>query len=287
MALYRIVREDGRVEYTDAPSGPGQVEVVRPGSARRESEARADDAKTAERLIREAQKRIPKVVDYLDYLEYLRHNNPLRFDQVMDELRRTDLKTWLKLQKYPQFRPLRETAVGIKAGSNLLGAGIGVSTGNFTGSAEKWMESTLKDLMKRDRFGPYADVLGDKASTLPSKAASYSSSRLGQYLKVEDARLAAASRAAAKELEASKAGLRAARGAAVVRSVGPVVDLGIAALNPETASAATVILMRRRLEILARRNPDIDLDTPAYEQAMSLLSQGRYGELDKFLKRYE
>lgn len=62
-------------------------------------------------------------------------------------------------RKYPQFRPLRETALGLKAGSNLLGAGVGLATGKFTGSVEKWMASTLKDLMKRDRFGPYADAL--------------------------------------------------------------------------------------------------------------------------------
>ncbi|WP_140625768.1 hypothetical protein [Methylibium rhizosphaerae] len=107
MGLYRVVREDGRVEYADVPSGSGQMEAVRPGSTRADDEAR----------------------------------------------RREDAK------KYPQFRPLRETALGLKAGSNLLGAGVGLATGKFTGSVEKWMASTLKDLMKRDRFGPYADAL--------------------------------------------------------------------------------------------------------------------------------
>jgi hypothetical protein len=288
MGLYRVVREDGSVEYTDVPSGSGQMEAVRPGSTRADDEARRrEDAKTAETLIREAQKRIPKVTDYLDYLEYLRHNSPVRFNRVMDELRREDPQTWLKLQKYPQFRLLRETALGLKAGSNLLGAGVGLATGKFTGSVEKWMESTLKDLMKRDRFGPYADVLGTKASTLPTKATTYSNSRLGQYLKVEDARLAAASRAAAKELEQANAGLRSARGTAVVRGVGPVMDFGIAALNPDTAESMTNILMRRRLDRLARSNPAIDLGSAAYEQAHQLLSEGRYGELDKLLKQYE
>lgn len=71
-----------------------------------------------------------------------------------DEARRRE-----DAKKYPQFRPLRETALGLKAGSNLLGAGVGLATGKFTGSVEKWMASTLKDLMKRDRFGPYADAL--------------------------------------------------------------------------------------------------------------------------------
>jgi hypothetical protein len=155
------------------------------------------------------------------------------------------------------------------------------------GSVEKWMESTLQNLMRRDRWGPYADVLGSKASTLPGNTATYSNSRLGQYLKVEDARLAAAAKAAAKEAELAQAGMRAARGAAITRPMGPLVDLGIAALNPENATAVTNILLRRRLDTAARRNPAIDIDTPAYEQARTMLSQGRYGELDKFLKGYE
>ena len=239
MGLYKVIREDGSVEYTDVPSGAGQVEAVRPG------ESKQDDVKQAETLIREAQKRIPKVADYLDYLDYLRHNSPIRFDHVMHELRREDPQTWLKLQKHPQFRPLRETALGIKAGSNLLGAGVGLATGKFTGSVEKWMESTLKDLMKRDRFGPYADVLGTKASTLPSKATTHSNSRLGQYLKVEDPKAAAAAKAAAKELEMANSGLRAAAGGTVVRAVGPVVDLGIGALRVETLAGISYIQGQR------------------------------------------
>jgi hypothetical protein len=288
MGLYRVTREDGSVEYTDVPSGDGQIQAVRSGSAKPADEAqRREDAKTAETLIREAQKRIPKLADYFDYLDYLRHHSPVKFDRVMAELRREDPQTWLKLQKYPQFRPLRETALGIKAGSNLLGAGVALSTGKFTGSVEKWMESTLKDLMKRDRFGPYADVLGAKVTTLPTKEVTYSNSRLGQHLKTDSARLAAASQTAAKELDASKAAMRAARGTAVVRSVGPIVDLGLAALRPESAAGATAFLMRQRLERAARRNPSIDLDTPAYDHARRLLSEGRYDELDEHLKQYE
>jgi hypothetical protein len=89
MGLYRVVREDGSVEYADVPSGSGQMEAVRPGSTRADDEARRrDDAKTAEALIREAQERIPKVTDYVDYLECLRHNSPVRFNRVRDELRR-------------------------------------------------------------------------------------------------------------------------------------------------------------------------------------------------------
>jgi hypothetical protein len=287
--VYRVERPDGTVEYTDVPSGVGSVSPVRPGVSGTQpaSEQSAYDHKQTEKLIKEAQSRIPKVVDYLNYLDYLRHNSPIRFDHAMRQLRLEDPEAWMKLQKYPQFRPLRETALGFKAGTNAMAAGIGLATGKFTGSVEKWMESTLQNLMRRDRWGPYADVLGSKASTLPGNTATYSNSRLGQYLKVEDARLAAAAKAAAKEAELAQAGMRAARGAAITRPMGPLVDLGIAALNPENATAVTNILLRRRLDTAARRNPAIDIDTPAYEQARTMLSQGRYGELDKFLKGYE
>ncbi len=286
--LYRVERPDGSIEYTDVPSGAGKVRSVGRGSTReREQQQEPYDPKQAERLIREVQKRVPKVVDYLNYLEYLRHNSPIRFDQVMDQLRREDPQTWLKLQKYPQFRPLRETVVGLKAGTNLIGASINLATGKFTSGTEKWMETTLQALMKRDRWGPYADVLGAKATTLPTKTATYSNSRLGQYLKAEDARLANASKAVAKEAQVAREGLRAARGSMVTRPMGTVVDVGFAALNPDTAVATTQILMRARIEKAARRNPSFDIDTPAYEQARQLLSMGRYGDLDAFLKRYE
>jgi len=287
--LHRIVRPDGSIEYTDVPSGAGEIEAVQPGAARpNDAGQRAThDHQLARDLIKEAQKRIPKVTDYLDYIDYLRHNSPVRFDRVMDELRRQDPQTWLKLQQHPQFRPLRETAIGLRAGGKLLGASVGLASGNFTGSAEKWMESTLKDLMKRDRFGPYADVLGAKASTLPTKPTSYSNSRLGQYLKGEDVRAAAAAKAALRDLETSQAGLRAAKAGIGVKIFGPIVDIGMGTLNVENAIATTNTLMRSRLESVARRNPVIDLDSAEYAQARTLLNQERYGELDAFLKRFE
>jgi hypothetical protein len=290
--VYRIERPGGSVEYTDAPVGDGTVRDLnaRPGTPERQvaSERQPYDHKSTEQMIREAQKRIPKVADYLEYLDYLRHRSPIRFDHVMRELKHEDPQAWLKLQKYPQFRPLHETALGINAATNHMQAGIGMLTGKFTGSVEKWMESTLQSMMRRDRWGPYADVLGRQAQAAAAgRPATYSNSRLGQYLKMDDAQLAQAAKNAAKEAEGAQSGMRAARGAAISRTANPLLDLGFGMLNPETATASAAILMRRRLDNVARRNQAIDVDTPAYEKARTLLSQGRYGELDKFLKEYE
>jgi hypothetical protein len=82
--------------------------------------------------------------------------------------------------------------------------------------------------------------------------------------------------------------MRAARGGTWgTRVGGTALDFSIAALNPETATSAAITLLRIRLDKLSHRNPAIDIDTPAYGQARDMLSQGRYGELDKFLKGYE
>jgi len=287
MGVYRVVHSDGSVEYTDTPTGAGRIEAVRPGgrtppAGTQEPRERRYDPKLAADLINEAQKRVPKVIDYLDYVDYLRHNSPLRFDRVMDELRRQDPQTWLKLQKYPQFRPLRETAIGLKAGDRLLAGGIGLASGNALGSAEKWMETTLKELMKRDRFGPYADVLGSKASTLAVPEVRYSSSRLGQYLKGEDVRAAAAAKATAKDLETARAGLRAAKGTAVTRAMGPLVDLGIGMLDPEKASEIGSIALRLRAQKLFERGV---LDEEQWAESQQLLGTGRYVEMQHLMDK--
>lgn len=280
MGLYKITRPDGSVEYTDLPSGPGRVDGVGERAPRTQDEQHKD-YELAKSLIKEAQKRIPKVKDYLEYLEYLRHNSPVRFDFVMNQLRQEDPQTWLKLQKYPQFRPLRETAVGIKSGSNMLGAGVSLVNGNITGSAERWMESTLKDMMKRDRFGPYANVLGSKASTLPTKTPTYSTSRLGQYLKAEDTRQAAALRESAKDLEGARSGLRAAKGAAVVRAVGPLVDLGVAMLDPNTATSVANSVLEARLRSAYTKGL---IDEEQYITAHNLMAAGRLKEMSDYLQ---
>jgi hypothetical protein len=61
---------------------------------------------------------------------------------------------------------LSVTMFGLKAGENNMAVGLQLTTGNITGSIEKWLDGPVKEMMKRDRFGPYADLLGCKASTL-------------------------------------------------------------------------------------------------------------------------
>jgi hypothetical protein len=235
MGLYKITRPDGSVEYTDLPSGPGLVQTADAGSGEtvaQPSEAeRREDYERAKSIIEQAKKRIPKLKDYLEYLDYLRTYRPLHFDEVMSQLKRQDPATWQRLQRYPQFRPLRETAVGLKAGNNILQAATKLPTGGVTGTFEYWLEATLKSMMKRDRYGPYAEVLGDKGRPFIERPTTYSNSRWGEFMKVEGPKLAAASKAATKELEIASAGVRAARGMSAVGVTAPFLEFGIRALD--------------------------------------------------------
>lgn len=282
--VYRIVRPDGRVEYTDTPSGPGTIDDrLGSGGVKRDAPAKPPpDHKAVVSAIKEVQKRVPKLIDYLDYLDYLRHSKPWAFDAAMKELQRTDIKAYLALQKYPQFRPLSETVVGIKAGEKSVTLGIGLATSGVGGSAEKWMETTLKDMMKRDRWGPYAKVLGSKASTLPAPPApTYSNSRLGQYLQTDDARAAKAAKASADALEKAKAGARAARGASVTRVMGPIVDLGLGALNPDTASGVSAM----RGQQIAKRLVDAGiLDSDEALLLPRLMARGDFAEANRMIE---
>ncbi len=284
--VYRIQRADGSWEFTDVPQGAGRVERVQPGraggSTAQDEEQRKQAYQEARSLIKEAQKRIPRLIDYLDYLSYLRHHSPQRLDRVLRELQRSDPQTWLKLQKYPQFRPLRDTVLGLKAADKQLAAGIGLATGSLTGSAEKWLETTVKDMMKRDRFGPYAEVLGAKASTLPAaKPPYYSNSRLGQYLKQEDARQAAAAKAAAKELDTARAAYRGARSTAISRGLNPLLDLGLGALDPDVFRGASAIQgMRLRKQLVEKQ---ILSEEEAYP-IPGMLARGEYEQLKRLIE---
>ncbi|ARU21615.1 glutamine amidotransferase [Ralstonia solanacearum] len=280
--LYRVTRPDGSVEYTDMPNGPGVIDTLGSrGRSASTADDRSKDYKQGKTLVKEVQKRAPKIKDYLEYLEFLRNYRPLQFEQVMRDLQREDPQTWMKLQKYPQFRPLRDTAIGLKAAEKNIGAGIGLLTGNVTGSVEKWLETTVKDMMKRDRWGPYADVLGAKASTLlEPPPTTYSNSRWGQFAKVEDPKAVQAAKAATKAMETSQAAIRASRAAAVTRVLSPWLDLGIGALDPNVHSGATNFAVELKLRHAYEAGK---LDEEQYFTAHNLMAQGKFKEMQDYL----
>jgi hypothetical protein len=282
--LFKHVGADGSVSYSDRPpADAGSTQTLRSdGRAQsREGNQAYEDAKA---YIKEAQKRGPKLVDYLQYIEYLRNHNPWKLDRVLRELQHNDPETWLKLQKYPQFKPIANAALGLKAGEKHL-LSLPSVAGKFTGGAERWFETTVKDLMKRDRWGPYADVLGAKATTLPAPPTpQYSRSRLGQYLKGEDARAAQAAKAAANNLEASRAAVRASRATAVSRVGNPLIEVGIGALNPEVFNGISYIQgVRLAKELEAKGILDQDeaymlprmLAAQQFDKAMEMIRAGK------------
>ena len=275
--IFKQTDANGRVTYSDLPpSTSGKVDVLSSSGNRNIDEDARKAHKDAVTYIKEAQKRGPKIKDYLEYLEFLRNYRPMQFDQVMRALQREDPQTWMKLQKYPQFRPLRDAAIGLKAAEKNITAGIGLLTGKATGSIEKWLETTVKDMMKRDRWGPYADVLGAKASTLLEPVpTTYSNSRWGQYAKVEDPKALQAAKDAAKAMETSRAAVRASRAAAVTRTLSPLLDLGIGALDTDFFKGISAIEGMR----LGKKLVEKGILTP--EEALELRGMMARAEFDQ------
>jgi len=284
--IFRTVDKDGNVTFTDRPTGPAgaNAQPWKPGDSGKSDPKGAPktaaqaDYDTAKQDIALARKHIPNLVQYLEYLDYLRHHSPIRFDRLMQQLQHDDPQVWLKLQKYPQFQPLSRALGMAKAGENRLALAAGIAVGNYGGSIDKWAESTLKDLMKRD--GYYADVLGAKATTLaqPPRRV-YSASRLGQYLASEVPRQEAAATAAAKDLQKGREMLRAGAASAFSRVGGTILDVEIAALDPDKASSLGIIMLRKRIDAMVGTGALAADD----EQPQQLLSQGKYIELKKYL----
>ncbi|AXV84505.1 DUF4124 domain-containing protein [Ralstonia solanacearum] len=288
--IFKQTDANGRVTYSDLPpSGPGRVETLSPSGQRSSDEDARKAHQEAVAYIKEAQKRGPKFKDYLEYIQFLRDKGRFwRWEKALYDLKREDPDAWVKLQKHPQFRPLLNRALGLQAAEKNLTAGIGLVTGKYTGSVEKWLETTVKDMMKVDRWEAYADVLGAKSSTLLEPTpTTYSNSRWGQFAKVEDPKAVQAAKAATKAVEGSRAAIRGGIASAISRPGGVLIDAGLQALNPEEGTAVTNILLRRRIEELTRKNPGFDMTGDAYAKARELLSSGRFGELDRYLKGFE
>ncbi|WP_167241456.1 hypothetical protein, partial [Massilia genomosp. 1] len=109
-----------------------------------------------------------------------------------------------------------------------------------------------------------------------------SNSRLGQYMQAEGALVDAASAKTAKDMAGSQAALRAAKGSAVVRSVGPVLDVLVAALNPEVMSSFAIIKLRTEMDKMYA-NGVLSLDQ--LETARHLLSQAKYDSVKRLLNQ--
>lgn len=276
--VFKQTDANGRVTYSDIPpTAPGRVDVLSSSGNRNVDEEARNAHKEAATYIKEVQKRGPKIKDYLEYIQYLRDNGRFwRWERAMQDLQREDPEAWMKLQKYPQFRPLLHRALGLQAAEKHLTAGIGLAVGKYTGSVEKWLETTVKDMMKADRWGPYADVLGAKASTLlEPQPATYSNSRWGQFAKVEDPKAVQAATDATKAMETSRAAIRASRAAAVTRVLNPLLDLGIGALDTDFFKGISAIEGMR----LGKKLVDKGILTP--EEALELRGMMARAEFDQ------
>ncbi|WP_230426082.1 hypothetical protein [Ralstonia syzygii] len=182
----------------------------------------------------------------------------------------------MKLQKYPQFRPLLNRALGLQAAEKNLTAGIGLVAGKYTGSVEKWLETTVKDMMKVDRWEAYADVLGAKSSTLLEPTpTTYSNSRWGQFAKAEDPRALEAAKSAAKKLEGSRAAIRFSAAQATTRVLDPLLDLGIGALNTDFFKGISAVEGMR----LGKKLVEKGILTP--EEALELRGMMARAEFDQ------
>lgn len=270
--IYKQVLSDGRIVYTDSPRGQGSIQAIKPGQSAEPEKTQAQrDHEVAAAAIKKAPSIIPTVEQYLAYVDYLRHHSPARLDRVMRELKVVDPQTWLKLQKHPQFKSLHNTVTGLKAGEKHLTAAIGFASGDFSGAGKGWLERSLKDLMKRDRFGPFAELAEKAAATTkPTNPA----------MAADLAYNAKAGAAADAGLKASKAAMRSGGATVVSRVGGTFLGFFTEALKPENASNTAVLAYVYRRNELIKRGVLLDEDQ---WKTQELLSQGKYPELKAYM----
>ncbi len=234
--MYRYKDSAGQTVYQDRPPSASEavsaVDVLSSGVLIKTEPAKQDPHAQAKGYIKDARKHIPKVLVYIEYIEYLRTTNPARYQAYLRQIMANDPKTHATLMRAGLFQPLKP----YQRLSNMFDASVGAMGELFAGrsgagAAASYAEKTLVDYMKKDRFMP--DVLGAKASTLPKEVAHYSNTRLGQWSKMEDVKVANASKLLQTTLT-SRPVLNAAATAATKVS-GPVLDAMIWALDPQTA----------------------------------------------------
>jgi len=268
-SLYKHTDANGRVTYSDVPPAqPGATEVLRADGTKQQADKQIPQPVSASTLIKAAQKHGGKLDDYLQQIDYLRTHDPKKLDAVLKELQETDPKLWAELQKYPQFRPLADSLSFEKNSARHLEAvAEGVKTAVTKGIqdvpvavASKVGEGTVKDLMKRDRHPSTVDVLGSKASTLPEPPKpTYSNTKLGEWRKAEDGKLAKAGKDAAKDLAGAEQATRAASAAALSRVLGPILDVEMTALQTDVMAGVAYfkgLQIAQKLEAKGALNGD-------------------------------
>jgi hypothetical protein len=118
--------------------------------------------------------------------------------------------------------------------------------------------------------GPKPDVLDTRGRIVPQKEVTYSDSRLGQYNKVEDPKLAKAGAESEKAALKAKAGLTKSLGAAVSRALGPFLDVVIAPLDPAVAESAGTQVLRAKLNKLEQLGI-LDMAGPEFGEISNLI----------------
>lgn len=133
---------------------------------------------------------------YVEYIEFLMKMHPGRYTAYVQQIKKTDPKSYANLKMAGLFQPIKAH----QRLSNLMDAGVVMVGDLFAGrsgyaGAVTLAESTLVDYMKKDGALP-PSVLGTQASTLPRNVPNYSNTRLGQWSRQQDAQVAQASKAA-------------------------------------------------------------------------------------------
>ncbi len=286
MALYKIRQPDGSVGFSDKPPAAGQGDILEvngrpagPPEAPKRTQAEKD-GDTAKELIAAARKHIPKTAEYLNYLDFLRQGRDInQFNKTLEQLRKSDPKLWLKLQKFPEFRPMAKTLGVIPGGNNILGAAVGVASGSPGSAAFKYFESSTKDLMKSKRY--YADVLGAKARMVAPPQVKYSSPGLTAYMDVQGPKTTKALEGSAKALSEARLGVLEAVGTGVSRATGTPMDIMAQLLDAKNAQNIGVLrvdAIYQKLRFAGALDEMQEIDYKA------LISSGRYKDAIDFLE---
>ena len=286
--MCRYKDSSGQTVYSDQPPSPSDasssVDVIRNGVLVKSEPAKEENPHAqAKGYIKDARKHIPKALVYIEYIEYLRSTDPVRYQAYLREIMANDPKAYVGLTKAGLFQPLKPH----QRLSNMMDGGVGVVGDLFagrsgSGGAVTYAEKTLADYMKKDRFLP--DVLGAKATTLPEKIPHYSGTRLGQWSKMEDAKMAKMAKTG-KQLQAALAGrpVLNAASTATTRVSGPVLDAMIGTLDPAVYAgfSATIGFVKLKND-LEKRGINLDLDEELYVQ--KYLAQGNIEEIKNIIR---